>query len=100
MGNFPYSGPLGRGNPLIRDAGIADPRGLAAGDPSAGDLPGGDPTILAIPYEGEELAAELLGKVFAGLPGAIAVRLWGGAAFRVGGDAQEAPNGRGEPRFV
>jgi cyclopropane-fatty-acyl-phospholipid synthase len=100
MGNFPYSGPLGRGNPLIRDAGVADSRGLAAGDPAAGDLPGADPTILAIPYEGEQLAAELLGKVFAGLPGAIAVRLWRGATFMVGGDAHESSKGRGEPRFV
>src|SRR5580692_6085394 len=88
MGNFEY--------PLIRDAGAANPRGLAAGDSAAGDLPGGHPATLAVPYEGEELATELLGKVFAGLPGAIAVRLWRGAAFMVGGDAHEPFN----PRFV
>ncbi len=104
MGNSVYSGPLGRGDPLIRDAGAADPGGLAAGDPAAGDaekdLPGGDPAALAIPYRGEELAAELLGKVFAGLPGAIRVRLWRGAAFTVGGDAHEPSSARGATRFI
>jgi cyclopropane-fatty-acyl-phospholipid synthase len=95
MGNSAYSGPLGRGNPLIRDARAADPGGLAAGDPAAGD-----PLALPVPYQGEELAAELLGKVFAGLPGAIAIRLWRGAAFMVGEEAHEPSNARGEPRFT
>jgi cyclopropane-fatty-acyl-phospholipid synthase len=98
MGNSVY--------PLIRDAGAANPRGLAAGDPAirdpaAADLPGVDSTTLVIPYEGEELAAELLGKVFAGLPGAIAVRLWRGAAFTVGGDAVgRDAHEHSNPRFV
>ena len=46
------------------------------------------------------MAGELLGKVFAGLPGAIAVRLWRGATFLVGADAHEPSSARGEPRFT
>jgi cyclopropane-fatty-acyl-phospholipid synthase len=68
MGNSMY--------PLIRDAGAADPASLAG------------------PYQGEALAAGLLGKVFAGLPRAIAVRLWRGAAFTVGADVHEPSNAR------
>jgi cyclopropane-fatty-acyl-phospholipid synthase len=105
MGNSAYSGPLGRGNRLIRDAGAAQPGGLAAGDPAAGEAAAGEPAAgepaaLAIPYQGEELAAELLGKVFPGLPGAIAVRLWCGAPFMVGGNAHEPSSARGAPRFT
>src|ERR1700722_17807232 len=95
MGNSAYSGPLDRGNRLIRDAGAPQPGGWAAGEPAAGE-----PAALAIPYQGEELAAELLAKLFAGLPGAIAVRLWRGAAFMVGGDAHEPSSARGAPRFT
>jgi cyclopropane-fatty-acyl-phospholipid synthase len=90
MANSAYSGPLGRGDPLIRQAAVAE----------AGSSAQSEPARPVIPYEGEELAAELLAKVFARLPGAITVQLWRGDAFTVGGDAQEISSPRGEPRFV
>jgi cyclopropane-fatty-acyl-phospholipid synthase len=58
-------------------------------------------------YRGEELAASLLARVFQRLPCSITVRLWSGAAFRVGAAAAAgAASGAsgassiGEPRFV
>lgn len=39
-------------------------------------------------FRGEKLAADLLTRVFSRFPGAIWLRLWTGAAFRVGADAQ------------
>jgi cyclopropane-fatty-acyl-phospholipid synthase len=58
-------------------------------------------------YRGEELAASLLAQVFQRLPGSITVRLWSGAAFRVGAaavaggaSAASTASSTGEPRFV
>src|SRR5579862_2888919 len=90
MGDPPYSGLFGRRGPLTRDSAPADT------ESSAGAVSAPAPT----PYLGEELAAELLGKVFARLPGSIPVRLWSGPAFKVGAEADEAASGRSEPRFT
>jgi cyclopropane-fatty-acyl-phospholipid synthase len=52
-------------------------------------------------YRGEELAASLLAQVFQRLPGSLTVRLWSGAALRVGAGARTgAAAVPGEPRFV
>jgi cyclopropane-fatty-acyl-phospholipid synthase len=91
MGNSAYSDPLGGRSPLTREMDGADTGASVNGAATAG---------VRIAYCGEELAAELLGKVFAGLPGAIAVRLWSGPKFMVGAEASEASSARGEPRFT
>jgi cyclopropane-fatty-acyl-phospholipid synthase len=95
MGDAPYSGLFDRRGPLARGSAAADKsappahRGFAA-----------SPAPAEGRYLGEELAANLLGRVFARLPGAISVRLWSGLEFKVGTDADESPNGRSEPRFT
>src|ERR1700736_1697566 len=48
-------------------------------------------------FRGEELAAILLARVFAGLPESIWVRLWVGASFPVGAAQARVQDG---PRFV
>jgi cyclopropane-fatty-acyl-phospholipid synthase len=60
-------------------------RGLESGDSA-------DPAL----YRGEDLAAQLLAKVFQRLPATIPVRLWNGALFKVGAERAASP----EPRFV
>src|SRR5579862_7504514 len=95
MGEPPYSGRFGRHGPLTRESAAAD-SGSSPADLGASWSP------TPARYLGEELAAELLGRVFARLPGAISVRLWSGAAFEVGAgaDADESTSGRSEPRFT
>ncbi len=52
-------------------------------------------------YRGEEMAASLLVRIFQRVPASITVKLWSGAAFRVGASAGAgAGPGAGEPRFV
>jgi cyclopropane-fatty-acyl-phospholipid synthase len=65
MGDSTYPGPLGRANSII-----------AAGT---------DQSPAQTGYAGQALAAQLLAKIFKHLEICIAVRLWSGAAFRVGG---------------
>ena len=91
MGNSAYSDPLSTRTPLAREMEAAD---------SGASANGAAATAVPIAYCSEELAAELLGKVFAELPGAIAVRLWRGPAFKVGAEAGEASSPRGERRFI
>ena len=91
MGNSAYSDPLGGHSPLTREMDAAD-TGASANGVAAARVP--------IAYCGEELAAELLVKVFAQLPGAIAVRLWSGPKFIVGAQASEDASAFGEPRFI
>jgi cyclopropane-fatty-acyl-phospholipid synthase len=73
MGDSTYPSPLGRANSIIADG--------AEGLQRAG-------------YAGQALAAALLAKIFRHVPMGIAVRLWSGAAFRVGAGGASAA---GEP---
>ena len=91
MGNSAYSDPLGGRTRLTREMDAAD-TGASANSVAATGVP--------IACCSEELAAELLGKVFAELPGPIAVRLWSGPAFKVGAEASGASSARAEPRFI
>jgi cyclopropane-fatty-acyl-phospholipid synthase len=43
-------------------------------------------------YRGSELAAELLMRLFKHFPDSLTLRLWNGAAFRVGADALSGPD--------
>src|ERR1700683_3221853 len=52
----------------------------------------------ALPYRGQEVAANLLRRVFHRFPGSIAVRLWTGAVFQVG--AAPLPPDSADPPFV
>ena len=65
MGDSTYPGPLGRANSII-----------AAGT---------DQSPAQTGYAGQALAAQLLAKIFKHLNMCVAVRLWSGPAFRVGG---------------
>jgi cyclopropane-fatty-acyl-phospholipid synthase len=64
MGDSTYPGPLGRANSIITD-GLQSPAQTG--------------------YAGQALAAQLLAQIFKRLGLEIAVRLWSGPAFRVGG---------------
>jgi cyclopropane-fatty-acyl-phospholipid synthase len=83
MGDSTYPAPLGDSNQLVRERGEGEVRPRSGG---------------ALAYRGEELAANLLARVFARLPIRIAVRLWSGPTFEVGAapGADKAPS----PRFV
>jgi cyclopropane-fatty-acyl-phospholipid synthase len=85
MGDSTYPGPLGRANSII-----------AAG------TDGRQPPAQT-GYAGQALAAELLAKIFKHLDMCIAVRLWSGPAFRVGGcvpGAASAERAGAEPPFA
>ena len=76
MGDSTYPGPLGRANSIIA--------GGAAQDLKSAPQTG---------YAGHALAAELLAKIFKHLDLSIAVKLWAGPAFRVGGLKQAGAAG-------
>lgn len=69
MSDSTYSGPIQHPRPLTRNSITAE-----------ASLEGAD----TVHYLGEALAARLLSQVFHRLPTSMAVRLWRGAAFRVG----------------
>jgi cyclopropane-fatty-acyl-phospholipid synthase len=89
MDDSTYPGPLGRANSIIADGADSLHSPAQAGPAHTG-------------YAGRAVAEELLGKVFQRLNMGIAVRLWSGPAFRVGGAMpREAHAGdRTEPPFA
>jgi cyclopropane-fatty-acyl-phospholipid synthase len=93
MGQTSVSRPLGRPASLSRELADADAQHFsAARSPDVVDSP------VVESFRGEKLATDLLIHVFSSFPGAIWLRLWAGAAFRVG--APDAVVEEGEPRFV
>ena len=80
MGDSTYPGPLGRANSII------------AADTDSRHSPA------QTGYAGQALAAELLGKIFKRLDMCVAMRLWSGPMFRVGGGV--APVAGAEPSFL
>jgi cyclopropane-fatty-acyl-phospholipid synthase len=59
----------------------ADPRATGGATPAAGR---------ATEYQGAELAADLLTRLFRGMPGSVALRLWDGRSLRADADADAA----------
>jgi cyclopropane-fatty-acyl-phospholipid synthase len=72
MDDSTYAGPLGRADSIPTDGAGSLQSAAQAGSAQTG-------------YAGRALAAELLAKIFKPLDMCIAVRLWSGPAFRVGG---------------
>jgi len=97
MSESTYSGPLGGHSPRRErqdssaNAATASQGADAAGSGQEG---GGQGTGI---YQGEDLAAALLTRVFQRLPGSLTVRLWSGAPFAVGAETGRAAS---DPRFV
>jgi cyclopropane-fatty-acyl-phospholipid synthase len=89
MGQTAVSRPSGRS--ASRPPGRADAQQFSTSRPS-------DTIDSTEAFRGDELAVDLLTRVFAYFPGTIWLRIWAGAAFRAG--TPSVPAAEGEPRFV